>query len=94
MELLKVYGSCDDPSELIEILKQLDVFLENFFEKLQIIKEYHGSPIVFRELYKAGEAFGFDDVGALKMNFDGSSIKITYSYFDHKQIEYEDFMLV
>jgi len=94
MELLKVYGSCDDPSELIEILKQLDVCLENFFEKLQIIKEHHGSLILFRELYKAGEVFGFDDAGTLKMNFNGPRIKITYTYFDHQQIEYDDFMLV
>lgn len=91
--ILEVYLRNGEPSELIDKLKENDVCLEDFFNKVQLRKTQHDSKLYFRELYKAYEPSGFDEDGNIRMNFVGARLKIVYTYFDNVGVEQTDFIL-
>lgn len=91
---LKIYLSRGESSEVIDTLKQLGVCLENFFNRVQIIKAGLNSKIFLKDIHKAGINAGFDEVGEFRKDFVGPRVKLVYTYFDESGMEHNGFILV
>lgn len=92
--VLKVYLQSGETSDIIEKLKELDVCLETFFNRIQIVKADLNSKIYLKDIQKAGESAGFDQLGAFRTNFIGARIKMSYTYFDKNGTEHVGFLLI
>ncbi|MDQ8015259.1 MAG: hypothetical protein REI96_22625 [Flavobacterium nitrogenifigens] len=93
-KILEVYLTRGETSDVIVKLKEMNVCLESFFNRVQQIKAYHNSKVYFQDIHKAGGSAAFDSEGNLKNDFQGPQVKMIYTYFDTDGKEQTAFILI